>query len=66
MSTYTRRQRVAAKIQLETGVRVEAMHPAGTIGIAYIVDTRGASNAYEARREARRIREQMALDESIR
>lgn len=56
-STYDRRWTVAQRIQRETGVHVEPVHPAGPIGIAYVVgDARiGMRNAAEARRRAKEI-----------
>ena len=54
MSTYSRRRAVAERIQRATGVRIEPVHPAGPIGVAYVVGYArvGASTAHEARRLA--------------
>lgn len=69
-STFARRTIVARKIQDALNVRVEAVHPNGPIGIAYIVGypRKGVSNAAEARRVAREesARERWAQEELAR
>jgi len=62
MSTYQSRVNAAARIQAETGIRVEAMHPAGSVIHSYIVDGTGAASASEARRMARRIDDQQRME----
>ena len=52
-STYQRRRDVAARIAAETGIHVEAIHPAGPCAYVVGADRRGCYSAAEARQMAR-------------